>query len=100
MGAIRRRVVADPQDRELVIHSQQDVEDILASNRALYNAERRTTALNPGDGWRMVARIPLLEIERLRALGADFYDPNDEKVFRKILNDPDYRAWRTAPGRL
>jgi len=84
----------------LVQHTQQDVEDILRRNRALYNAERRTTALRPGDEWRHVASIPLVVVESWAKDGAKLWESNDWRIIRRLLNDGDWSGLRTAPGRI
>ena len=102
MGALRRRLYLDHDhgQRKLVQHTQQDCEDILRRNKALYNAERRTTALRPGDGWRHVASIPLAVVEGWGKQGAWLWANDDWKIIRRLLNDSDYRGLRTAPGRI
>jgi hypothetical protein len=103
MAAIRRRffVECDSSGREkLIHHSQQYFGDILAANRALYNASTRTTQLNPGDGWRHVASIPLGVVEGWGKQGAWIWRPDDWQIIRRMLNDSEWSALRTAPGRL
>lgn len=102
MSAIARRYYTDPGSGCEVIHSRQDYEPILAMNRALKNAYRRSSRLEarPGLGTR-VAQIPNLLIEEWRQKGIDFYtDEGLEFIVRRILNDPEYADLRTAPGRV
>lgn len=103
MAAIRRRIYLD-HDRDgrrvVVQHTSQDVEDILRRNRALFNAERGTTALRPGDEWRHVASIPLAVVESWGKRGAWLWESNDWRIIRRMLNDSEWQSLRTAPGRI
>jgi hypothetical protein len=56
-----------------------------------------------GKDWVCVSRVPLVEWSKLTAacgatpgLGSEF----DRDRLRRLLNDADYRAFKTVPGRL
>ena len=102
MGAIRRRLYMDHDAGKpvLVQHTSQECEDILRRNKALFNAERRTTALRGEDEWRHVASIPLAIVEQWGKQGAWIWKNDDWKLIRRMLNDSDWSALRTAPGRI
>lgn len=103
MSSIRRRFYLDHDAsgrRRLVHHTQQDCTEILRRNRALYNAERRTTALRAADGWVRVASIPLAIAEGWAKQGARLWSNDDAHIIRRLLNDSDWRSLRTAPGRI
>lgn len=101
-GRLRRRVYMDRggDETKIVVQSHQDCTDILRLNRALYNAEQRTTRLCPGDEWRLVASIPLAIVEKWGRQGAWLWEKNDAKLITRLLNDPEWSSLRTAPGRL
>lgn len=84
-------------DGKLVVRKTQDVEPILEHNKRLYT---------DGDGYsksrelRRAASIPNVVVEEWRREGFDIFDPNCKADLLRRLDDPDYRDFRTAPGRL
>ncbi len=80
-------------DGELTIERQQDVQAIVDINKALYAdaGERETRG-----AMSLEARIPmvvLMDLEKKGILG-------DNKRFKRWLNDPDNRFFRTKPGKI
>lgn len=79
-------------DGRFAIDTQVDVEPILEQNKDLQN-------LNP-TGWKgdqhMVASIPMHIHQKMRTEGMI----QDTKWFKRWLNDPDNRGWRTKLGRV
>lgn len=81
-------------DGSFTIETQQDVTDLVAENRELYN---ETPASAPwGDGMERVASIPLNIFFELQRQGIT----DDPKAFLAWLNHPDNRVFRTRGGRL
>lgn len=87
-------------NERMVFATEQDCAPIVKRNRVLLNAGSPTTRLNPGDGWRHVASIPLAVCESWAKQGAMIWRPEDFKLITKLLNDSEYRDFRTAPGRI
>jgi len=89
------------------IEQRQDVEPILEANKTKFNAAPSGGDLKV-DGewqkqeWRHVARIPMMWLLKIqREEGLDFLNPEHMKVITKrYLNSSEYRAFRTAPGKL
>lgn len=99
MSAIARRVYLQPSTEEVVIQSSQDCEAILSLNRAIYNASRRTSKLWHSD-YVLIGRIPLILLDQWQQMGLKYWDPDDWKIIRGMLNRNEWSALRTAPGRL
>ncbi len=86
----------DPSTNQFSIETVQDVEPILEENKR---------ALNNGDGYtpsrdmRKIASIPLNVLSLWKEKhGIDIFDKNHEAGVKRLLNDPDWRYLRTAPG--
>ena len=82
----------DQADGGVVVETAQDVEPIMLQNKDEIKARRGFK----GDGMHHVARIPLSVYEDLKRKGI----ADDPKAFKRWLDNPDNRAWRTHPGRL
>ena len=81
---------AEP-DGDVSVEARQDVEPVIELARAEHNAGAgRWNDLNK------VASIPAVVYEDLVRRGIT----RDQKAFRRWLDDPDNRAFRTRPGRL
>jgi hypothetical protein len=88
----------DESDDHFAVELVSDVEPDIERNKALY-AE--------GDGfgatreWKRVASFPPIIREiTTRIWGADPFASGNEELLRRLLNDPDLRHFRTAPGRI
>jgi hypothetical protein len=75
-----------------------DVAPVIERNKALYN---------DGDGyaesreWRRVASFPPIMREIAKQIwGADPFAKGNEDLLKRLLNDPELRHFRTAPGRI
>src|SRR5262245_32377197 len=82
-----------------IIETVQDVAPILERNRALQNADDQ--------GWsgsrdlRRAATIPDIIILKWRnEYGIDVFNRDHWPAVKRLLNDPEWRYLRTAPGRL
>jgi hypothetical protein len=80
---------ADEDGKGFTIQTQQRMDEIREANLAAY----KEAPTKWGDGQR-VASIPLTIWARLKRDGV----LDDQKAFRKWLNDPDNRVFRTRPG--
>src|SRR5262249_37076234 len=87
--------VHDDAADEFIINRGQVVDHIIEANKLDFNDAPRLSGGKDGPGAR-VASIPLDIYFELRGHGI----VQDRKRFAKWLNDPDNRAWRTAPGSL
>lgn len=83
----------DPDTGDFHIETRQRVSSVLDANKAEFAAHDEHTPW--GDGQK-VASIPMGLYWELRAKGIT----KDQKAFRKWLNDPDNRFFRTRPGRV
>jgi len=100
---MKRKMKFDDVEKKLVVRTEQDnIQDILAMNKAWKNAERKSSALWNGSDYVKVASIPLEVIEQWHKEGINFYRQSDEDKARisMKLNDSEYSHLRTAPGRI
>jgi hypothetical protein len=88
----------DDDEDHFAVELVSDVGPIIERNKALYTE---------GDGfgatreWKRVASFPPIVREIYRRLwGADPFARGNEELLRRLLNDPDLRHFRTAPGRV
>ena len=72
----------------------QDVEDIVEASKAAYNATDERARY--GEKFTHMAHIPITIWFELVRLGI----AQDEKALRKWLDNPDYKDFRTRPGKL
>lgn len=90
---IRKVMHADPYTGDGHVETTQDVTDIIEANKAhLATVDERHRCAKDGE---MVASIPLTVYYSLPPHIRD-----DEKEFRKWLDHPDQRAFRTHPTKL
>jgi hypothetical protein len=89
----------DPLTDRTIVETVQDVAPILERNKALQNADDR--------GWsssrelRRAATIPDVIILKWRSeYGIDVFNREHWSAVKKLLNDPEWRYLRTAPGTL
>lgn len=99
-SGIRRVMHWDDANNKLVVQSTQDPTEILDWNRALFNAERASSALWDGRTMVKVASIPNILIEQWRKKGLNFYHKDDRARILAMLSTNEYSGLRTAPGRL
>lgn len=103
MAAIRRRLFRDVEGGrdKIVLHQVQDVEEIKRINELTRLANGSgTSSFWKGRHYVKIASIPLVLIDQWHRQGINFYDPNDWPKIKAMLNDRDYEALRTAPGRI
>jgi hypothetical protein len=82
------------EDGSTTVYHRQDVEPILEANTALFNESggRRH------DDWQLVARVPDIISDNIglsKAIGQ-----KDRKFIGKILNDSEYRKFRTFDSKV
>ena len=82
----------DPDTDGFTIHTQQDVTALVEANKFMHNED---TGTKFGELTR-VASIPLSIYAELKKEGII----DDQKRFRKWLNDPEHRFFRTRGGRV
>lgn len=80
---------------DYAVESQFDVTDIIEQNKALYNSVDER-ARHRSEVFNRVASLPLAVYVDLQNRGI----LDDEKAFRKWLDDPENRHFRTRPGKL
>lgn len=91
---INQEFQESPDGKEFTIGTEQDIEPYLQANLDLRNM------FDEHAGWKgdvhHVASIPDVVMDDLMRKG--IYQ--DEKAFRKWLNDPENRCFRTRPGKI
>lgn len=89
------------QKNKIHIRRLQDVEGLLADNKAQYNEHGKGAGNYSGsDGLHKVATIPLVLLEHWKNVdGFDWHNSTD-KDRRAKLNDPDFKKLLVRPGRL
>ena len=96
---IRDKVAHNTEDGGLVIETVQDVSSILEQNKKEYNATNGRWGDDVFDN--KIASIPLTVIDTLNQKGImRGFHVVDQTAFRKWLNDPDNRFFRTRQGRV
>ncbi len=81
------------------IETAQDVAPILERNRALQNADDR--GWSPARDLRRAATIPdIIVLKWRKDYGIDVFNRDHWPAVKRLLNDPEWRYLRTAPGRL
>ncbi len=81
------------EDDEYIVNSAQDVTEIVEANKASMAAYDERERWGDGD---RVASIPMGIYMQLQREGI----ADDEKAFRKWLDDPKNFMFRTRPGKL
>ena len=79
----------DEMTDEAAITAEQDVSDVIESNKRAYN----DSAQRHGE-WTRVASIPMVVYLDLKKKGI----LDDQAALKKWLNDPDNKYFRTRPG--
>lgn len=96
---IRTQTAADDGEGGLIIQTAQDVTDIVEKNKKEYNENNGTWGGDIFDN--KIASIPMTVIDDLNKKGImRGFHVVDQKLFRKWLNDPDNRFFRTRQGRI
>jgi len=92
-------IVFDDVDPEkFTLEYQCDVEPLLDFNKAYASMHDGYT---PSRDLQWVGSFPIHMGEKLKQeLGADPFARGNEDLLTKVLNDPDYRAFRTGGGRV
>lgn len=84
---------------EATLHTIADVEPNIEVNKALYNED--DGGWSPTKEWRRTASFPIAMIPYLTKLyGANPFATGNDDLLTRVLNDPDLRYFRTAPGRI
>ena len=97
LGGLEERIHYDEGADRAIIETTQDVEPALNACKALYNAD---------DNWartafRRVAHIPAsIQVLWIHRYGVDPLNKRNEALLTRLLNDPEWRHLRTAPGRV
>jgi hypothetical protein len=82
-----------------IIETVQDVTPILECNKALLNSDDRGWSLSRE--LRRAAAIPDIIVLKWRNdYGIDVFNRDHWPAVKRLLNDPEWRYLRTAPGRL
>lgn len=93
LTGITRTFHFDPVTEEATIHSTQDVTPILEAAKGNMNLHDERARW--GDGKHVAFIPPLIFFDLMRKGIVD-----DDAAFKRWLNDPDNRCFRTFPGRV
>lgn len=89
----------DAANKRNVFRHEQNVESVIENNKALANHDDK--GWSPSKEWRRVAEIPnVVHLDWITKHGVDPMAKGNEKLLKRLLNDPDNRFLRTAPGRV
>lgn len=88
----------DEMQDTLTIHRVEDVGAVLDANKRQFDPDNKHYKEN----FNHVARIPLIVLEKYCKDKGIKYEEfiNSEKLFKRFLNDPDNKFFRTKPGRI
>jgi len=97
----------DGKDR-ITVESVEDVEPIIEANKAEFNAHAgKNIKEQEGALGKRVARIPATIVEELCRINRISFrelmackTARAQKIMNSFLNDPAFRSFRTAPGRV
>jgi hypothetical protein len=91
-------LVQDAADESrYTIEMEADVEPVVERNKRLYDLDDR--GYTPSRSMQHVASFPPIVIEIFKQrYGADPLKKGNEALLNRLLNDPDLRFFRTAPG--
>ena len=89
-------------DGNIRVRGVQDVDPILEHNQEIMKTKSsKASKLNEAEGLgTKVASIPMVVVEKLRVEKGINLLTCSKADLHKILNDPDYRKFRTAYGRV
>lgn len=97
-SALKKTEAAFDGEGGLIIRTTQDVTDIVEQNLAQYNA---TSVHAKWGDMSKVASLPFTIVDTLNRKGImRGFAVIDEKEFKKFLNDPENRFFRTRPGKV
>ena len=101
---MKRKMRWDDIDKTLTIVTEQNnIGDILTMNKAFLNADRATSSLWNGGEFVKVAEVPYELLEKW-AIEENINiwrgNDDDKAAITKKLNDGEFAALRTAPGRM
>ena len=88
------------EDGKMIVQHRQDVEPLLERNQALQNHDDR--GYSPSGEIRRVASIPMVEIMKImkRVGKYKLTDPEVQAEVKRMVNDGDFKKFRTAEGRV
>jgi hypothetical protein len=96
-GSVPHAALYDETTDSLIIRAVQDVEPILENNKRLYN---ESDGYSPSREWRRAASIPDVIVLDWWKHGINILSDEHWPLIASLLDRPEYRDLRTAPGRL
>ena len=96
--AVAQRVYLDTSQEQVIVQSTQEYGDVLAWNKALFNARNAKSKLWNKNEWVLVARIPLITLDQWSQRGLNYWNPDDWKIIKRMLNSSEWSGLRTAHG--
>lgn len=89
-GTFARHAHEDPDGKRLVIASEMECDALIRQNRAMRECVTRQ------DTFRHVGSYPAPIVEKMMLEGSF----HDEEAWKKLINDPEMRAFRVWEGRV
>jgi hypothetical protein len=87
----------DHEDGKITITETQDVAPLIEANRLIQNNHDGYTKSRD---MQFIGRIPANIIKDYADRGINLFHPMHEPELRALLNDPDYRGFRTGLGHI
>lgn len=87
----------DEMTGDFAIETVGDVEPVIEANKRLLTDG--STGYSPSRDMKRIASVPMnIYLKWKQELGVDMLNKDHEKKVKQLLNDPDWRYLRTAPG--
>lgn len=97
LGGVTDTVIHSETDGTVIVEEKQDCQDILDRNQA--GRDHRFSADSPDGFVREVANIPMVPfLDECRKAGANPFGRDGEIVMEKMLVDPKYARFLSAPS--
>lgn len=96
--AWQERFSFDESENRFNLQLRADIKNVIERNKKLAN---QNDGYSPSREWRRVATIPLIVVEMWKKIyGTNPLARGNEKLLRRLLNDPDLRGLRTSSGKV
>lgn len=84
----------DDGERKFHIEYKNDVQPQLDRMKEISNT---TGGWSKSREWKLLASVPIVvQLEMIKKFGADPFKKGNEKLMKRVLNDPDYRYLRVG----
>lgn len=98
-SGITERVFYDEVEDKMTIQRLQDVENIIDENKRVNNLFNPRANYSDSKGVHLVARIPMILIEKWKEEGFNWFESTDNER-RAWLDKPEHAFLKVRPGKL